>query len=130
MTLRAPVIAVREAAAGTAVGYGHSWRAPRTTRLALLGVGYADGIPRVAAGRAEVLLNGARCRVAGRVSMDQVVVDLGPVAARPGDQATVFGPGDGGEPTPADWARWAGTIPHEIVTGIGPRVTRTATSPH
>ncbi|HEY0935422.1 MAG TPA: alanine racemase C-terminal domain-containing protein, partial [Trebonia sp.] len=125
--LRAPAIGVREAAAGTSVGYGDAWRAPRSTRLALLGVGYADGIPRTAGADAEVQLNGARCRVVGPVSMDQVVVDLGPAAARPGDQAVVFGPGDGGEPTPADWARWAGTIPQEIVTGIGPRVTRVVT---
>jgi alanine racemase len=124
LTLRAPVITVREAGPGTSVGYGHGSQVTRATRLALLGVGYADGIPRSVGEEAEVQLNGQRCRVVGRVSMDQVVVDLDGAAAKPGDQATVFGPGDGGEPTPADWARWAGTIPHEIVTGIGPRVTR------
>jgi alanine racemase len=129
MTLRAPVITVREAAAGTTVGCGHGWRAQRTTRLAVLGAGYADGIPRAAGDDAEVQLNGVRCRVVGRVALDQIVVDLGPAAARPGDQATVFGPGDDGEPTPADWARWAGTIPHEIVTGIGPRVSRVTAAP-
>ncbi len=127
-TLRAPVIAVREVSAGASVGYGHAWRAPHATQLALLGIGYADGIPRTAGDDAGVQLNGARCRVVGRVSMDQTVVDLGPAPARPGDQATVFGPGDGGEPTPADWARWAGTIPHEIVTGIGARVSRVVAS--
>jgi alanine racemase len=74
-------------------------------------------------------VNGVRCRVVGRVAMDQIVVDLGQAAARPGDQATLFGPGDDGEPTPADWARWAGTVPHEIVTGIGPRVTRATATP-
>lgn len=128
MTLRAPVIAVREASAGTSVGYGHAWRAPHATQLALLGVGYADGVPRTAGDDAGVQLNGTRCRIVGRVSMDQTVVDLGPATARPGDQATVFGPGDGGEPTPADWARWTGTIPHEIITGIGTRVNRVVAS--
>jgi alanine racemase len=129
MTLRVPVISVREAAAGTTVGYQPAWRATRTTRLAVLGAGYADGIPRTIGDQAEIALNGVRCRIVGRVGMDQIVVDLGPAAARPGDQATVFGPGEDGEPTPADWARWAGTVPHEIVTGIGSRVSRVQAPP-
>ena len=56
--------------------------------------------------------------------MDQLVVDVGDATPRIGDEAVVFGPGTEGEPTVADWARWAGTVPHEIITGIGPRVTR------
>jgi alanine racemase len=62
--------------------------------------------------------------VVGRISMDQTVVDLGPTGAEPGERVTVFGPGDEGEPTVADWADWAGTLEHEIVTGIGARVPR------
>jgi alanine racemase len=61
--------------------------------------------------------------------MDQVVVDLGDDSVMPGEVATVFGPGDAGEPTPAPWASWAGTLPHEIVTGIGSRVSRTVAAP-
>ena len=57
--------------------------------------------------------------------MDQVVVDLGDDHAEPGDTATVLGPGGAGEPTVAEWAAWAETLPHEVVTGIGPRVRRT-----
>jgi alanine racemase len=124
LTLRAPLVAVRTVAAGDAVGYGHTWRAPRPTRLGLLALGYADGLPRLASGRAEVQVHGVRRPVVGRISMDQTVVDLGSLAARPGDPVVVFGPGDAGEPTVADWAGWAETIPHEIVTGIGPRVRR------
>ena len=124
MTLTAPVVSVRRVRAGTAVGYGHTWRALRATTLALLPLGYADGLPRAASGRAEVLLRGRRRPVVGRISMDQVVVDVGDEPVRPGETATLIGPGDGGEPTPADWADWAGTLPHEVVTGIGPRVTR------
>jgi len=56
--------------------------------------------------------------------MDQVVLDVGDLPVAPGDRATLFGPGDGGEPTLADWASWAGTIEHELVTRIGPRVSR------
>ncbi|SDF59604.1 alanine racemase [Lentzea fradiae] len=120
----APVVQVRRVAAGTGVGYGHTYVADRATTLALLPVGYADGLPRAASGRAEVWLAGRRRKVAGLVSMDQVVVDVGDDAVAQGDEAVVFGPGDEGEPTVRDWAEWAGTIPHEIVTGIGPRVRR------
>jgi alanine racemase len=124
MTLTAPVVSVRAVAAGTGVGYGHTWTSGRGTRLALLPLGYADGLPRAASGRAAVLLRGRRCPVVGLVSMDQVVVDVGSLPVTVGDVATVFGPGDHGEPTVADWAHWSGTIEHEIVTGIGARVLR------
>ena len=87
-------------------------------------LGYADGIPRAASSVGEVWLGGRRRRIAGRVAMDQVVVDCGddPVAA--GDEVIVFGPGDHGEPTARRWAAACGTIDYEIVTRIGPRVPR------
>jgi len=124
MTLTAPVVSVRGVRAGTGVGYGHTHVTDRATQLALLPLGYADGLPRSASNLAEVSIRGRRCRVVGRISMDQTVVDLGLEPVRPGETATVFGPGDAGEPTAADWARWSGTIEHEIVTGIGARVHR------
>lgn len=124
----APVVQVRRVAAGTGVGYGHAHVTDRATTLALLPVGYADGLPRAASEAAEVWLAGRRRRVVGVISMDQVVVDVGDDAVAPGDEAVVFGPGEQGEPTVADWARWAGTIPHEVVTGIGPRVRRSVAS--
>jgi alanine racemase len=124
MTLTAPVVSVRDVAPGTPVGYGHTWTAPRSTRLALLPVGYADGLPRAASGRASVWLHGRRCPVVGLVSMDQAVVDAGSLPVAGGEVATVFGPGTQGEPTAAEWAAWAGTIEHEIVTRIGSRVRR------
>lgn len=124
LTLTAPVVTVRRVRAGTQVGYGHGWTAPAATHLALLPLGYADGLPRAASGRAEVLVRGRRRPLVGMISMDQAVVDLGADPVPPGETVTVFGPGDDGEPTAADWAAWAGTIEHEIVTGIGPRVTR------
>jgi alanine racemase len=124
LTLTAPVVAIREVAAGTSVGYTHSYVTARRTRLALLPIGYADGLPRVASGRAAILLNGRRHRLAGPISMDQTVIDIGSEPAELGQRATVFGPGDDGEPTADDWARWASTIEHEIVTGVGRRVAR------
>jgi alanine racemase len=124
LRLTAPVVQVRRVAAGVGVGYGHTYVTARPTTLGLLPVGYADGLPRAASGRAHVLVAGLRRPVAGTISMDQTVVDLGDHVVEPGAEAVVFGPGDDDEPTVADWARWAGTIPHEIVTGIGQRVAR------
>ena len=136
LRLTAPLVTVREVAPGTPVGYGHTWTAPRATRLGLVPVGYADGLPHVASGRAEVLVAGRRRPVVGRISMDQVVVDLGALPARVGDAVTVVGPGDAGEPTVHDWARLGRTLPHEVVTGLGRRARRTvvptptSTDPH
>lgn len=124
MTLTAPVVSVREVPRGTSVGYGHTHVTSRRTRLALLPLGYADGIPRAASGRAQVQLRGRRHRIVGLVSMDQVVVDIGTCPVVTGDVAVVFGTGGDGEPTVAEWARWSRTIEHEIVTGIGHRVPR------
>jgi alanine racemase len=124
MTLTAPVVQVRRVRAGTPVGYGHAHRTAAATHLGLVPLGYADGLPRLASGRAEVQVRGVRRPVVGRISMDQLVVDLGSRGVDPGETVTVFGPGAAGEPTVADWAAWAGTIEHEIVTGIGSRVER------
>ncbi len=125
LTLTAPVVSVRQVPAGARVGYGHAHTTARPAHLALLPLGYGDGLPRAASGRARVLLDGRLCPVVGRVSMDQIVVDTGDRPAAVGAAAVVFGPGDRGEPTVADWARWAGTIQHELVTGLGPRIRRT-----
>jgi len=122
LTLTAPLVSVRRVHAGTPVGYGHTWTAPSVTELGLLPLGYADGLPRAASGRAEVLVRGRRRPLVGRISMDMAVVDLGPEGAEAGDLVTVFGPGRDGEPTTAEWAGWAGTLEHEVVTGLGPRV--------
>jgi alanine racemase len=127
LTLTVPVVAVRRVRAGSPVGYGHCWAAPADTTLGLLPAGYADGLPRAASGHAEVMVRGQRCPVAGVISMDQTVIDLRSQRIHPGEAATVFGPGSSGEPTVADWAAWAGTIEHEIVTGIGARVRRQVT---
>jgi alanine racemase len=124
LRLLAPVVQVRRVPAGVGIGYGHTHVTDRATNLALLPIGYADGLPRAASGRAEVMVAGRRRPVVGVISMDQAVVDLGDEPVDPGAGAVVFGPGDGGEPTVDDWAGWAGTIPHEIVTRIGPRVRR------
>ena len=120
MTLRARVALVKRVPAGEGVSYGHAWTTPRETTLALLPVGYADGVPRRLgeAGRMRVLLCGAVRPVVGRVCMDQVVVDCGDDTVHEGDEAVLFGPGDRGEPTAQDWADELGTIHYEVVTGV------------
>ena len=125
--LTAPVAHSATVKAGTPVGYGGTYVTDTSTNLSVLPLGYADGIPREISPDASVEIHGRRYMVVGRVSMDQIVIDTGADVVSPGTTATVFGPEDGVTPTIRDWARWAGTIPHTIVTGIGPRVRRTIT---
>ncbi|MGB8407572.1 MAG: alanine racemase, partial [Mycobacterium sp.] len=127
MTLKCPVAVVRSIHAGDGVSYGHTWIADRDTNVALIPLGYADGVFRSLSGRIEVLINGVRRRNVGRICMDQFVVDLGPgdTGVQIGDEAVLFGPGDGGEMTAQDWAAVAGTINYEIVTSPRGRVART-----
>ncbi|WP_065963082.1 alanine racemase [Streptomyces sparsogenes] len=124
MTLSASLASVKRVPGGHGVSYGHRYVTPGPTTLALVPVGYADGIPRHASGTGPVLVAGKWRTVAGTVAMDQFVVDLGGDSAAPGDEAVLFGPGDRGEPTAEDWARAVGTIAYEIVTRIGTRVPR------
>ncbi|MEV5123870.1 alanine racemase [Streptomyces decoyicus] len=124
MTLEASLASVKRVPGGHGVSYGHHYTTPGATALALVPLGYADGIPRHASGTGPVLVAGKRRTVAGRIAMDQFVVDLGGDSAEPGDPAVLFGPGDRGEPTAEDWAQVAGTIGYEIVTRIGSRVPR------
>ncbi|AZK96001.1 MULTISPECIES: alanine racemase [Streptomyces] len=124
MTLSANVALVKGVPAGHGVSYGHTYVTAEETTLGLIPVGYADGIPRHASGRGPVLVAGERHTIAGRVAMDQFVVDLGGRKVQEGAEAVLFGPGDHGEPTAEDWARAADTIAYEIVTRIGQRVPR------
>ena len=125
MSLRARVAAVRQVEAGAGASYGHLWHADAPTTLALVPLGYADGIPRHATGGgAEVLLAGARRPVVGRVAMDQFIVDVGDASVAVGDEVVVFGDPASGAPTADEWAEASGTIGYEIVTRIGPRVQR------
>ncbi|HVF20464.1 MAG TPA: alanine racemase [Mycobacteriales bacterium] len=124
MRLRARIALTKDVPAGTGVSYGHRHVTSSDTRLALVPVGYADGIPRCAAGRAEVLVGGRRRTIAGTVCMDQLVVEVGHDEVSTGDEAIVFGPGDDGEPTADEWARSVGTIGYEVVTRVGARVPR------
>ncbi|MFD0445774.1 MULTISPECIES: alanine racemase [Streptomyces violaceusniger group] len=124
MTLSAALASVKRVPGGHGVSYGHRYVTPGETTLALVPVGYGDGIPRHASGTGPVLVAGKWRTIAGTVAMDQFVVDLGGDTAAPGDEAVLFGPGDRGEPTVEDWARAVGSISYEIVTRISARIPR------
>ena len=124
MTLRAAVAAVRRVPAGQGVSYGYGYRTTRATTLALIPAGYADGVPRAASGGAAVRIGGEVFPVAGRIAMDQFVVDVGDHPVAVGDEAVLFGDPTLGAPPVEVWADAAGTINYEIVTRIGPRVPR------
>ncbi|MBB4929406.1 alanine racemase [Lipingzhangella halophila] len=128
MTLRSAIALVKRVPEGGGVSYGHRYVTDRSTTLALVPLGYGDGVPRAATNRAPVFAAGRRRTIAGTVCMDQFVLDLGDDAdadtAEAGDYAVLFGAGEGGEPTAQDWASVLDTIPYEIVTRISPRVPR------
>ncbi|HVQ85832.1 MAG TPA: alanine racemase [Mycobacterium sp.] len=127
MTVKCVVALVKSVRAGEGVSYGHTWIAERDTTVALMPIGYADGVFRALGGRLEVLINGRRRPGVGRICMDQFLVDLGPgqVDVAEGDEAILFGPGTRGEATAQDWADLLGTIHYEVVTSPRGRITRT-----
>ena len=124
MTLTTQVALTKQVPAGHGVSYGHRYVAPRDTTLALIPLGYADGVPRHLTNIGEVSLGGRRYRIAGTVCMDQFVLDIGSDPVAIGDEVILFGPGTTGEPTAEDWAEAIGTINYEIVTRVGARVPR------
>jgi alanine racemase len=125
MRLRADVALAKRVPAGLGVSYAHRYVTDKETTLALVPLGYADGIPRSAINAGPVLVGGRRFTVSGTVCMDQFVVDVDDLNVHAGDEVVLFGPGDNGEPTAEEWAQVAGTINYEIVTRIGSRVPRT-----
>jgi len=126
MRLTSRVTHIKTVAAETPISYGGTWRAPRPTRIATVGAGYADGYRRALSNRAFVGIDGSLFPVAGTVCMDMFMVDLGAAggpgeAVAVGDEVVLFGPGG---PSALDVARWAGTIAYEIACGISARVPR------
>jgi alanine racemase len=129
MSVRARLVLVKFVDAGQGVSYGHAYVTDRRTALGLVPLGYGDGVPRHGSsgeGRrgAPVLAAGRIRPVAGRVCMDQFVIDLGDDIAHAGDEVVLFGDGGTGEPTAQEWAEACDTISYEIVTRFGPRLPR------
>lgn len=125
MTLASTVALTKRVPPGAGVSYLHRYTAMRETTLALVPLGYADGVPRLGTNRLPVQLRGTRRTVAGTVCMDQFLLDVGDDEVAAGDEVLLFGPGDAGEPTAQEWADVLGTIDYEIATRIGARVPRT-----
>ena len=146
LRVAAHVIALKTIDAGEPVSYGYTWRAPRRTTLALVPLGYADGVSRRAGNSARVLLGGALRPVVGRVAMDVHVLDLGrdlgsglgmslaldagpddgstPGAVALGDEAVLFGDQAAGSSSVDEWAGSVGMVPLEVTAAIGRRVPR------
>jgi len=125
LALKSRVVAVKPVRAGEGVSYGHRWRAGREARVGVLPVGYADGYPRALSNRAQVRAAGRLAPVAGAVCMDMVMVDLTDVpGAAPGLEVVLLEADTASPLSAAALAEAAGTIPYEILTGIGRRVPR------
>jgi alanine racemase len=124
MTLRTRVVALRTVHKREAVGYNATFHATRDTRVATLPVGYGDGVPVSASNRAMVLIQGRRFAVVGRISMDYLGVDVGVAPVALGDEAILFGRGQGAELRVEEAAEAAGTLPYELLVRVGSRVPR------
>jgi alanine racemase len=124
MTVVGEVVSLKHAAVGSGVSYGYSYRTTQDTTLALVALGYADGIPRLASNRASVWLGGRQHPVVGRVAMDQFVVESGSADVWVGAEAIVFGDPAVGHPSAWEWANQTGRTALELTAGIGPRVRR------
>ena len=124
MRVSAQIILTKRVDQDWGVGYGHTYKTPRETTLALIPLGYADGIPRHASSAGPVVIGGDRFRVSGRISMDQLTVDVGDATPQVGDWCVLWGDPAEGHPSANEWAEAAGTIAYEIVTRLGPRVPR------
>ncbi|MCG3206200.1 MAG: Alanine racemase 1 [Elusimicrobia bacterium] len=118
------IVFLKTVPAGTPIGYGSTFRTQRESTIATLPVGYADGLPRGVSNKGWVLVKGRRCPMVGRVTMDQVTVDVTDVKVDIGELVTLIGRQEGETISADDWALWAGTISYEIFCGITKRVPR------
>lgn len=124
MTLTGEVVAVKPTESGAGVSYGYTYRTGQATTLALVGLGYADGVPRLASNRAQVWIDGRIVPLVGRVAMDQFVADCGEATPDLGADVVLWGSRSAGHPTAIDWAEWTQREPLDVTAGLGPRVGR------
>lgn len=124
MALKAQSVVVKKVPAGHGISYGAEYVTKTDTRIALIPLGYADGIPRIAGNKGPVMAKGKKFRVAGRVCMDQFVIDIGDLDFSTGDEVILFGDPAKNEPDVEEWAKASQSIGYEIVTRLGPRVPR------
>lgn len=120
VTFEGDVVSLKRVPEGTPVSYGYQYRTTQETTLALVSVGFADGVPRTASFKGQVSVGGASHPIAGRIAMDQMVVDIGDTSAQLGDTATVWG----SAPTLAQWSQWSGRPSALLVAQLAPRVVK------
>jgi alanine racemase len=123
MQLTGNITFIKRVSTGTPVSYSSMWHAPRDTTVATVRFGYADGYPRLLTGKAEVIVHGVKRPVAGRICMDQLMVDVGELPVQIGDEVTLFGPDLSAETV----AQQIGTISYELLTSVSGRVKRVIT---
>jgi len=125
LALRSIVTHLKTVEKGATVGYGSRWKAPGTTRVATVAIGYADGVHRARVNRGDVLVRGKRAPLIGMVSMDAITLDVTDVTGvQLGDVATLIGRDGDQVITAEEVAEWSGTISYEVLTSIGHRVER------
>ena len=128
LTLKTRVAQVRELPAGTAIGYGRTWKLKRPAKIAVISAGYADGLPLALTNRGHVFIGGRRCPIVGRISMDYTTVDVSTVKnVRAGDEVICLGKCGRDSITPDDWAAIKGTHAYDIICSLGSRVQRIST---
>jgi len=124
MSLKAQVVLVKDVPAGHGISYGAEYVTKTNTKIALIPLGYADGIPRIAGNKGPVVVSGKKFKVAGRVCMDQFVLDIGDLNISAGEEVVLFGDPSKNEPDVEEWAKASQSIGYEIVTRLGPRVPK------
>lgn len=124
LTLCGEVIAVKRVGSDAGVSYGYTYRTSEPTTLALVALGYADGVPRLASNRTLVTISGRTAPLVGRVAMDQFVVDCGQTSPEVGDEVVLFGDGGAGHATATDWAIQTHRTAWELTAGLGSRIER------
>lgn len=124
MSLSSQVVFFKVVTKGQGVSYGHTWHAPKDSRIVTVPIGYGDGYPRSLSNKAEVLIKGKRYPVVGTICMDQMMVNIGDDTAYNGDPVTLIGKEGSEEITVSELAERAGTIPYEILTSLNLRLPR------
>jgi len=124
LSLKTRVIYIKEVSKGSGISYGHEYITKKKTKIATLPIGYGDGYPRNLSNRASVLINGKRFKISGRICMDQIMVDVGGSKVKVGDEAVLIGVQGKNKITVEELADLSGTIPYEIVCGLGSRIPR------
>jgi alanine racemase len=125
LSLRSQVVYFKVVKAGRSISYGATYGVERDSRVVTIPIGYGDGYPRALSSRGQVLIRGQRYPIAGRICMDQFMVDIGWDSAYNEDEVVLIGSQDGQGISAEDVAGWAGTIAYEILTGLNHRIPRT-----